>query len=211
MNGHRVFAHRLLQQIRELIERTAGDGKRVISVFSTPRAVVAPWLKDWFDGVREYRTEDIASDDPLPGHSVEPVDFCFVELTRQEMLKFRELHRRLRRMVRPGGHIAVLYRTHGVEVLAPRDMSFVVGALPDTDIAVVWYQGGRLPSWLQRLWDERLGGIRKHRRIGAVKFVITALLKAPLTWLVNRAAERRASSGELPRGCTSVLMDITIV
>ena len=126
-------------------------------------------------------------------------------------MKFRELHRKLRRMVRPGGHIVVLYRTHGIEVLAPRDVSFLVSALPDTDIAVVWYQGGSLTAWLQRQWDERLAGLRKRRRVGSVKFVMTALLGAPLTWLANRAAARRVGSGEVPRGCTSVLMDITIV
>ena len=114
-------------------------------------------------------------------------------------------------MVRPGGHIVVLYRTHGVEPLAPRDISFIVGAFPSSDIAIVQYRGGRLPSRLQRLWDERLAGIRKRRHVGSVRFVIAALLKAPLTWLFNRAAERRIDSGELPRGCTSVLMDITIV
>src|SRR5262249_51371018 len=173
----------------ELIERTARDKTRAISVFSTSRAVMAPWVKEWFSEVREYRTEDVAGDEPLPDEDrTEPVDFCFVELTREEIMKFRELHRRLRPMVRPGGHIMVLYRTHGVEVLAPRDVSSLVSALPDTDIAVVWYQGGSLTAWLQRQWDERLAGLRKRRRVGAVKFVMTALLGAPLTWLANRAA-----------------------
>jgi hypothetical protein len=32
-----------------------------------------------------------------------------------------------------------------------------------------------------------------------------------MTWLVNRAAQRRTSDGEVPRDCTSVLMDITVV
>src|SRR5262245_15704960 len=195
-----------------LIERVATPKQRAISVCSTPRAVIAPWLKDWFDDVRELRAEDIASDAPGADRTgVESADFGFVELTRQEISKFCELHQRLRRMVRRGGHIVVLYRTHGVESLAPRDISFIVGALPAADIAVVEYRGGWLPSRLQRLWDERLAGIRKRRRTGAVSFVITALLIAPLAWIVNRAAVQRRNSGELPRGCTSVLMDITIV
>jgi hypothetical protein len=195
-----------------LIERVAEGTSKAVAVFSTPRAVVAPWLAQWFQEVREYRTEEIAGGEPGPGPTgTETVDFCFVELTREELLGFRELHGRLRRMVKRGGHIVVLYRTHGVEVLAPRDTSFIVGALPVSDVAVVWYRGGRLLSALQRLWDERLAGIRKSRRAGSIRFVAMALLTAPITWLGNRAAEHRAGRGEVPRGCTSVLMDITVV
>jgi hypothetical protein len=172
--------------------------------------VVAPSLKDWLEDVREYRPEDVAGDGLVPETS-EPVDVCFLELTREEVLEFRALHPRVREMVRPGGHIVVLYRTHGVESLAPRDISFIVGALPVTDLAVVWYRGGRLLSWLQRRWDERLGGIRKRRGVGTVRFVVTALLALPVTWLANHAARRRDGSGELPPGCTSVVMDITVL
>ncbi len=177
---------------------------RAASVFSTPRGIVAPWLGQWFGHVREYRTEEM-------GARIEPVDFCFREPTREELLRFRELRGHLRHMVRRGGHVVVLYRTHGVEVLAPRDTSFIAGALPVSDVAVVWYRGGRLLSALQKLWDERLAGIRKSRRADAVQFVVTALLAAPLTWLANRAAEHRAKLGELPRDRTRVLMDITVV
>src|SRR5438034_752746 len=80
-----------------------------------------------------------------------------------EMLGFRRLHPRLRHIVRRGGHIVVFYRTHGVELLAPRDVSFIMGAAPASDAAVVWFQGSRLLGTLQRLWDERLGAIRKLR------------------------------------------------
>ena len=200
--GHPAFID--IQPTIALIERLAVGARTAISVLSTPRAVVAPSLREWFDEVRELRPEDIGGEDAL-------ADFCFLELTRQEVVAFRELHRRLRNLVRPGGHIVVFYRTHGVEPLAPRDISFIMGALPASDVAVVWYRGGRLASWLQRRWDERLAEVRERRRIGAARFVVGALLQAPLAWVVNRAAERRASTGEVPVGCTSVLMDITVV
>ncbi len=209
-SGHPYWVD--IEPATTLIDGEGGRARKAVAVWSTPRAVVAPWLKEWFDEVREYRTNQVADDDALvtPGDAA-PVDFCFVELTRDEMLGFRRLHTRLRRMVRRGGHIVVLYRTHGVELLVPRDVSFIVGALPASDVAVVWYQGSRVLSGLQRLWDEMLAGIRKRRRIGAARFVVTALLVAPITWLANRAAHRRAGRGEVPRGCTSVLMDITVV
>jgi len=200
--GHPDFID--IQPTIALIERLAVAARTAISVFSTPRAVVAPSLREWFDEVCELRPEDISGDGPR-------ADFCFVELTRQEMMAFRELHRRLRNLVRPGGHIVVLYRTHGVEPLAPRDVSFIMGALPTSDVAVVSYRGGRLSSRLQRRWDERLAGIRKRRRVAAARFAVAALLQAPIAWLVNRAAQRHASSGEVPPGCTSVLIDITVV
>jgi hypothetical protein len=170
--------------------------------------VVAPYLRDWFDEVRDYRPDEITE---TTAGADAGVGFCFVELTREEMLRFRELHARLRRMIRPGGHIVVLYRTHGVEGLAPRDVSFIVGALPASDVAVVWYRGGVVLARLQRHWDEMLGSLRKRRRVSSIRFVITALLAAPMTWLVNRVADRRARRGEPPRGCTSVLMDITVL
>jgi hypothetical protein len=186
-----------------LIERAARHTKRAVAVCSTPSAVLAPRLRDWFDEVRECRPEEIPFDDV--------VDFCLVELTREEVLHFRDLHRRLRGMVRPGGHIVVLYRTHGMELLAARDISFITGALPASDVAVVWYRGGRVISALQRRWDEALAGFRRRRYVGGARFIVAALFSAPATWVANRAAERRAERGELPRGCTSVLMDITVL
>jgi hypothetical protein len=201
-----------IQPTLSLVEHAAEHTRRAIAVFSTPRAVVAPWLSEWFDDVRRYETDDIAGEGPPPDvPDAERVDFCFAELTREEMLQFRRLHARLRAMVRPGGHIVVLYRTHGVEVLAPRDISFIVGALPVCDVAVVWYRGGRLAAGLQRTWDEMLAGMRRRRRIGAARFVVTSLLAAPITWFTSRAGQRRAGLGEVPRGCTSVLMDITVL
>ncbi len=195
-----------------LVDREAAHTRRAVAIWSTPRAVVAPWLEEWFDDVRVYRTDELAGDDSTASRGdAAPVDFCFVELTRDEMLRFRQLHTRLRRMVRRGGHIVVLYRTHGVDVLVSRDVGFIVGALPTADAAVVWYQGSRVLSALQRLWDEMLAGIRKRRRVGAVLFAVTALLVAPIAWLANRAAHRKAGRGEVPRGCTSVLMDITVL
>jgi hypothetical protein len=192
-----------------LIDGAAARTRRAAAVWSTPRAVLAPKLGEWFDTVDEYRPDELADDAPAP-ESRDPVDFCFLELTREEMLGLRRLHARLRRIVRRGGHIVVLYRTHGVEPLAPRDVSFIVGAAPASDAAVVCFRGGRLLSGLQRIWDEQLGEIRQRRRIGVVRFVIGALLAAPLTWLANRAG-RRKTGNEVPRGCTSVLMDITVL
>jgi hypothetical protein len=194
-----------------LIEREAAHTRRAVAVWSTPRAVVAPRLQEWFDDVREYRTDELAEDGPIGGRA-DPglVDFCFVELTRDEMLGFRRLHARLRRMVRRGGHIVVLYRTHGVERLMPRDVAFIVGALPASDVAVAWYRGGRVLTRLQRLWDAMLAGIGKRRRVGVARFVLLAPLVAPIAWFANRAALRR-TRGEVPVGCTSVLLDITVV
>jgi hypothetical protein len=186
-----------------LIERGARDTNRAVAICSTPSAVLAPRLRDWFEEVRECRPEEIPVDDV--------VDFCFVELTREEVLHFRDLHHRLRRMLRRGGHIVVLYRTNGVEPLTARDNSFIMGALPASDVAVVWYRGGRVIAALQRRWDEALAGLRRRRYVGGARFVITALLSAPVTWVANRAAQRRAGRGELPRGCTSVLMDVTVL
>jgi hypothetical protein len=195
-----------------LIEAEAARTRQAVAVWSSPRAVVAPWLREWFDDVREYRPDEVLEDSPTVSRGdAEPVDFCFVELTREEMLGFRRLHVRLRRLVRRGGRIVVLYRTHGIETLAPRDVSFIVGASPASDVAVVWYRGGAVASGLQRLWDGLLAGIRKHRRVGAVRFVVAALLVGPIAWLASRAALRNATPGEVPRGCTSVLMDITVV
>jgi hypothetical protein len=199
-----------LRPATALIE--AAKPRRAIAVWSTPRAVVAPWLKEWCDDVREYRPNDLEETDAAGrGEDAGPVDFCFVELTRDEMFGFGRLHARLRRLVRRGGRIVVLYRTHGIERLAPRDAGFIMGALPACDGAVVWYHGSRMLSGLQRLWDERLGQINRRRRIGILRFALTALLLTPVTWLANRIAHRRAQRGEVPRGCTSVLMDITVL
>jgi hypothetical protein len=193
-----------------LIEDAATRTGCAVAVWSTPRALLAPRLGEWFADVREYRPDELL-DDHFRQTAGDPVDFCFVELTRDEMLALRRLHPRLRRLMRRGGHIVVFYRTHGIETLAPRDVSFIVGASLASDATVVWFRGSRVLHGLQRLWDERLAGLRKRRRIGAVWFVITALLAAPVTWLASRAAQRRTSRGEVPRGCTSVLMDVTVL
>lgn len=207
-SGHPYWVD--LKPATDLVASAAARTRRAAAVWSTPRAVLAPKLKDWFAEVDEYQPDALFDDVPAeaPGG---PVDFCLLELTRDEMLGFRRLHPRLRRLVRRGGHIVVFYRTHGVELLAPRDVSFIVGAAPASDAAVVTFQGSRLSGTLQRLWDERLGAIRKRRRVGTVRFVTGSLLAAPLTWLANRAAQRRKRRGEVPRGCTSVLMDITVL
>jgi hypothetical protein len=194
------------------IEAAGEKARSAIAVWSTPRALVAPRLKERVVGVREHRADEIASGElPPAADESATADLALVELTRQEILEYRHLHTRLRRMVRPGGRIVVLYRTHGVEVLGPRDISFIVGALPVSDLAVVWFRGGRLSSWLQRRWDEALAGIRTGRRAGAARFVTLALLTAPLTYLANRLAQRRADPGEVPRGCTSVCIDIQVL
>jgi hypothetical protein len=195
-----------------LIDREAARTRRAVAIWSSPRAIVAPWLKEWFDDVREYRTHELAGSLRPGEHAVgEPVDFCFVELERDEMLGFRDFHLGLRRMVRTGGRIVVLYRTHGVEALAPRDVNFILGALPRCDAAVVSFRGSPVLSGLQRLWDGMLAGISRRRRIGSLRFVLTALLVAPLTCIANWTGRRRAGNGKVPRGCTSVLMDITVL
>ncbi|HMH48878.1 MAG TPA: hypothetical protein VK548_01500 [Candidatus Acidoferrum sp.] len=194
-----------LQPTLELLERLGRGAGNVVAVWSTPRAVLAPKLKERFRAVREYRTDEV--DDELTGQA----DVCFLELTRHEILGFHALHGRLRRIVRRGGHIVVLYRTHGVEPLAARDVGFIAGALPAADAAVVWFRGGPILGRLQRRWDERLGDLRTRGRLGALRFVAWALLLAPLTYVASRAARRRIDRGEVPRGCTSVCMDITVL
>jgi hypothetical protein len=198
-----------LHPTRQRLPREGDGPGRIMAVWSTPGAVLAPRLKEWLGGLSEHRPDEIAGE---TAHSVTPaVDFCFVELTRDEVLRFRELYTHLRPRMRRGGRVLVLYRTGGVERLAARDIGFIVGALPTSDAVTVWYRGNPVIAALQRRWDESLGDLRKRRVVGAVRFGVFALLGAPITYLANRAAVRRLDRGELPRGCTSVCMEITVL
>ncbi len=141
-----------------LLGRILHDAHTAIAIWSTPRAVLAPRLRERLDKVREYRIDELADDTALP--PLAEADLCLLELTRED---------------------------------------------------VVWFRGGRVLSALQRLWDELLGGMRKRRGVGVVRFVLGAALAAPLTYLANRAALRQAERGEVPRGCTSVCMEIIVL
>ena len=109
-----------LQPVVKHLRKHALDASRALVVCSMPGGAIAPHLSLWFKQVETAGAEDILgkqSFDILQSQG--PYDLCFLELRRDELLNFRDLYRRLRVVVRPGGRIMVLYRTKGPDRALP--------------------------------------------------------------------------------------------
>lgn len=200
-----------LQPVVKHIRKHASGASRALVVCSMPGGVVAPHLSLWFKQVETAAAEDILgkqSFDILKSRG--PYDLCFLELRRDELLKFRDLYRRLRVVVRTGGQIVVLYRTRGQESLHEQDLALIYGGMPDLDLPELEFRGGVIAYLIQRVWETGQAGVGAGSIAKLAQFTTLALLLGPLAAFANWRSTRR-DPGRFVRPCTSLFLKVTVL
>lgn len=208
LHPHRLDLSPALDRVVEL---TRGQ-KRALSIWTVPNAAIAPNLSRWISEVVSSTPDELLNDTAFAQLAAQaPYDFCFLELTRDELVSFGRMHARLRDMMRPGaGHMLVLCRTRGVEQILERDFALISGAMPERDIAEVRFQGGFLAYLIQRIWEGALTRASSGRSWDLIRLAFLAMVLAPLAFLSNRASLKR-NPGRFPGFCTSVVLEIEVV
>jgi len=194
------------------LRRIARPDGRALSLWSVPHVTIAPHLSRWFAHVVTASPTDIARPDTLASLAGGgPFSVCFLELSRDELLDFAETHARLRGLMRKGAKFIVFYRTRGVDHVAARDFQLIANAMPECDLAVIRFTGSKLSYWLQRTWDVKLAHVESGQFLRAVRFGLwVALVAIPVTVLARRT-QRRRDPRNLPAGCTSLCLEVTVL
>ena len=207
--GHPYWAD--LNPVIRILKERATLSSRVLSVWSSNVAVIAPSLSLWFKDVQTLKFEEFLDNPACEAiHSAGKFDTCFLELDMSELHKFTAAHKRLRALLNPGGKIIVFHRTQGMARLISRNFGFIAEVLPDCDVAELTFRNGVLRYALQNIWEGALPDATRGRVSGIVRFGIYAMLIAPLTLLSNAFASTQDGS-ELKRGCTSLLLQVTVI
>ena len=197
----------VLQTVRDKEPRA----QRALAVWSLAGAAMAPHLSRWIRDVDSLKPEDVLGDAALQElKGSPPYDLCFLELSKDEFLKFGRMYARLRGLVRPGGRLIVFYRTRGQELVEARNYRLIANGLPDHDVAELQFTGGFLSYTLQGLWERKLEVIGSGRTLGLLRLVGWAALIGPLAWLANLRQGVRAG-GEVSRYCTSMRLEVTVL
>lgn len=189
------------------LQKTCVGAKRALSIWSLPRATVAPFLKQWIPEVFSAKSEDLLHPAELARRG--PFDVCFLELARDEIVGFGKQYSLLRPMMKPGGKVIVFYQTRGMERVKQRDATLIHSGLPGEDLPRLEFRGGFLSHSVQAVWEslhDRLenGGTREF-----VRFALLATLLAPFAALANAISSPHP--GRHTVHCTSLLLEVTVV
>ncbi len=200
-----------LHPVMSALQERAPQVRSALCLTSRGGGMIAPYLSRWLPKLDRVAFADLLDDtvpqDALPGA---PYDFCFAELVWEEFLQFREVHARLRRYVRKGGTILVFFRPREPHRIAPRDFKMIAGALPGCDVAELRFSGSPMLRWLQRLWDRETQKLGRGRAGLLLGLAMTGAFVGPLAYVANARVAGRAP-GELPPGCTSLVLDIRVI
>lgn len=201
-----------LDDLIALVRGAAGPGAKALSLWGNPGALVAPHLSRWFQVVKEGRPSEVLVEAQLASLAAgAPYDLCFIEVGRDEFLKFGRMHARLRDLVRKGGKIVVYFRTRGMEYLHDRDFELISKGMPETDIAELRFKGGRLTHWLQRSWDRHLALAARGNVLDLVRCGVWAMLVAMPVAMIIWSRSGRAGPSDLPDSCTSLCLEVTVL
>ena len=207
-----VDLHPVMQRIHAVAKST----DRALSITGKGGGMISPRLDQWIRSVDHWTFAEM-QDEPAfaAARRRAPYDLCFLELLREELLEFGKVHAHLRKLVRKGGTILVFCRLRDSRLrdpgpLDPRDFRLISGALPAADIAELRFAGGPMVHTLQALWDTQTQKIGRGRAMALLSLVFTGLVVGPLAALANWRAARRPA-GIVPKGCTSLLLEVTVV
>lgn len=206
--------HPYYSDIRSVIDRIrtlSKETNRVLAAWSVTGVTIAPHLSRWFNSVQASDTDEVMNDGELATIVASgPFDLCFLELSRDDLMKFSAMHRRLRAAMKKGGKIIVFYRTRGLDHVQARDYALIENAFPQCDLAELYFRGGRLLYWLQRLWEEERPRVGRGGFLDYLRFAAIAALIAPCAALANWKS-LKAVHDEVPRRCTSMCLEVTVM
>ena len=205
-----------LHPVMERIRALAPSSQRGLAITGKVAGMISPRLDRWVPAVDHFPYSELL-DEPAFGALAKrgPYDLCLVELVHEELLEFGKVHTRLRRLLRKGGRILVFCRLRDPRVLdnvpiKPRDFNLIAKALPACDVAELYFAGGPMLQALQAAWESRAQRIRPGSNRALLGLALTALAIAPVARLANWRASRRPA-GKLPKDCTSLLLDVTVL
>lgn len=196
--------------IAEIIRHTQGKGK-ALSIWTIPGAAIAPHMSRWADEVASSNPDEILDDVAFEAFRLQaPYDFCLLELSRDEFMKFCQLHARLRTIMKKSGTIIVFYQTKGSEQLIERDFKLIANGMPENDTGELHIRGGYLAYLAQQLWERSRGQSQSGRTVDLIKFAIVATLVVPLALIANRRSISR-EPGTFTGSCTSLCLQVRII
>jgi len=126
--------------------------------------------------------------------SIHRYDACLCELRPDELASLRELHARIRPMIREGGEIAVYVFNKNNSALRADDLAFCDSALPDLDRSAIYFFGSRTAAVMRRLYLKASTSLQGNPMARGVLTASVLLALAPFAWLINTAADRRDAS-----------------
>lgn len=200
-----------LHPVVRLLKAAATHAPKALAVWSSSNAVVAPNLSGWFQNLQTCKFDDLLDESIAKMLDVgEKFDLCFLELETTDLHKFTSVHQNLRLCLKKGGRILIFHRTQGASKLKSRNFSLIAEALPECDLPELTFQNDIFRSVLQSIWESNMPNLVRGRIAGFVLAGVYAVVLAPLTAISNAISSKRASS-EPKRGCTSLLLTITVV
>jgi hypothetical protein len=193
------------------LKRAATTSRRALVVASALGTAVAPHLNQWFAEVVTATPDEILDERELEGVLEQsPFDLCFLELTRDEFLRFSEMHRRLRGLMKHKGEIVLFYRTKGFDRVSQRDFPLIQRGLPGSDLPTLEFRGGWLSYLVQAIWENETGALQGGTIRGMLKFAAVALALGPIAMIANWRSQSR-EPGRFASPCTSMLLRITVI
>lgn len=193
------------------LKEAAKTERRVLVVASALGTAIAPHLHEWFASVVSATPDELLDERELDGLLEQaPFDLCFLEVTRDEFLRFSEMHERLRSLVKNRGEIVLFYRTRGFDRISQRDFPLIQRGLPAGDLPVLEFRGGWLSYLVQAVWENETGVLQGGTIRGMLKFAAIALALGPMSMLANWRSQRRAP-GRFVSPCTSMFLRITVI
>ena len=182
-----------------------------ISVWAMQGAAIVPYLTKWIPHVTDCKPDElIATALPAGLLARAPFDFCYLELTRDELAKFSKIHARLRPLMREGGEFIALYRTQGAEHLAEREFRLISGGMPATDIGRLEMRGNRWSYMAQNLWDSAAQKASRGGLWGLVQIPFLGLVVVLCSMIGNRKAPE-GDLGRFKRYRTSLQLKVTVM
>lgn len=200
-----------LRPVMTQLQEHASRGAAVLCVTSRGGGMIAPYLSRWMPSVGRVAFADLVDDtvsEDVLAHA--PYDLCFAELLWEEFLQLRDVHAKLRRLVRKGGRILVFCRPREPHRIMARDFELIARGLPASDVSELRFSGSSMLRWLQRIWDRETQKLGRGRAGLLLGLAMTGAFVGPLALLANARAARHAP-GELPPGCTSLVLDIKVI
>lgn len=196
--------------ITEISRHTRGTGK-ALAIWTVPGAAIAPHMSRWVDEVVSSNPDEILNDVAYEAIKLQaPYDFCLLELSRDEFMKFGQLHARLRTVMKKGGTIIVFYQTKGSERVMERDFNLIANGMSESDAGELHIRGGYFAYLAQQLWESSRGRSQSGRTLDLIRFAIVAALVAPLALIANRRSISR-EPGTFTRACTSLCLQVKII
>jgi len=136
-------------------------------------------------------------------------DFCLMECTRYDLLKFSKAYDIIRPILKSGGQVLVIYRTLGVNVLVERDFELISRGLPNKDICSIKMYGTWPAKLAQKIWDKG-SQLAKRNNIKAILTLMPIVVGVSILSLVaNTLGKKRLKYGFNPN-TTSMWINVKV-